>query len=197
MLAAAEPGLETNTGLIKYGDGATAWNSLPYAPINPNVSSNLVPAIDAVYNLGSPTHRWNELYLTGNTIYLGNMILSEQNGQFYVEGPGWELDVSLTMADRGADGSNWNNLTTMGVYTVNRNSWAGVTGAPYDCLIFVGVLQVSTTTNGVDTSITQQFFPGQQQAEVTTQFIRSSWNGVWTTWHKVVNNDQTVSGGEF
>jgi len=30
VLNLAEPGLETDTGRIKYGDGSTAWNSLPY-----------------------------------------------------------------------------------------------------------------------------------------------------------------------
>jgi len=31
VLADGEPGLETNTGKIKYGDGVTAWNGLPYS----------------------------------------------------------------------------------------------------------------------------------------------------------------------
>lgn len=31
ILAAGEPGLETDTGKIKYGDGVTAWNSLSHA----------------------------------------------------------------------------------------------------------------------------------------------------------------------
>jgi hypothetical protein len=31
ILAAGEPGLETDTGKIKYGDGATAWDDLPHA----------------------------------------------------------------------------------------------------------------------------------------------------------------------
>ena len=30
ILAAGEPGLELDTGKIKYGDGATAWTSLAY-----------------------------------------------------------------------------------------------------------------------------------------------------------------------
>jgi hypothetical protein len=30
-LAAGEPGLETDTRKIKYGDGSTAWNSLAYS----------------------------------------------------------------------------------------------------------------------------------------------------------------------
>lgn len=29
-LGAGEPALETDTGKVKYGDGSTAWNSLPY-----------------------------------------------------------------------------------------------------------------------------------------------------------------------
>lgn len=31
VLASGEPGLETDTGFMKMGDGVTAWNSLPYA----------------------------------------------------------------------------------------------------------------------------------------------------------------------
>lgn len=31
VLLLAEPGLETDTGKLKFGDGSTAWNSLAYA----------------------------------------------------------------------------------------------------------------------------------------------------------------------
>lgn len=34
-LAEGEPGLEIGTGKIKYGDGVTAWTSLPYASEGP------------------------------------------------------------------------------------------------------------------------------------------------------------------
>lgn len=34
VLAIGEPGLETDTQIVKYGDGVTAWNSLPYANLN-------------------------------------------------------------------------------------------------------------------------------------------------------------------
>jgi hypothetical protein len=39
VLSAGEPGLETNTRLIKYGDGVTSWNDLGYAAISATVSS--------------------------------------------------------------------------------------------------------------------------------------------------------------
>ena len=38
VLAAGEPGLETDTGKVKYGDGTTAWTSLAYAT-NPNAET--------------------------------------------------------------------------------------------------------------------------------------------------------------
>lgn len=34
VLALGEPGLETDTQIVKYGDGVTAWNSLPYSNLN-------------------------------------------------------------------------------------------------------------------------------------------------------------------
>lgn len=198
VLALAEPGLETDTQLIKYGDGATAWNSLPYAGASPIISGNLVPSADGVYNLGSEEYRWKDLYLTGNSIYLGNMTLSEVNGQFVAVGDGWDVNLSEgAMVNRGRDSNNWNEIYMMGVYIVNRNSWAGVTGAPLDCQVFVGTLEVLATTDGAASSISQVFLPSQQQADVTVQFNRSYWGNVWTAWYKVVNDSQTIAGGTF
>ena len=198
VLGLAEPGLETDTNLIKYGDGATAWNSLPYAGANvPEIAGNLIPTADGIYALGSPSRQWSELYLTGNSIYLGNIVLRDDNGQFKVESDGTTIDLSATLTDRGADSNNWDNLTQMGLYTVDRTSWSGVTGAPLDCLIFVGVLEVLRTTDGDNISITQCFMPGEQQADVTVQFTRSYWNGTWTAWNKTLNDNQILVGGSF
>lgn len=43
---------------------------------NLTVIGNLVPSSNSVYDLGSPSKRWKDLYLTGNTIYLGDTALS-------------------------------------------------------------------------------------------------------------------------
>lgn len=199
VLTLAEPGLETDTNRIKYGDGVTAWNSLAYwngFDVG-NVAGNLLPATDSTYTLGSPSRQWSELYLTGNSIYLGNIVLKDSNGSFVVESDGTTIDLSATLTDRGADSNNWDNLIQMGLYTVNRDSWSGVTGAPLDCLIFVGVLEVLRTTDGDNLSITQCFMPGEQQADVTTQFTRSYWNGEWTGWIKGLNDSQVLVGGSF
>jgi len=43
------------------------------------INSNLVPAANGIYNLGSESQQWLGLYLTGNTIYLGDIQL-KNNG---------------------------------------------------------------------------------------------------------------------
>ena len=99
------------------------------------------------------------------------------------------------VADRGAAPNNWNTMTQMGVYTVNRVSWSGTVGTPLDSQVYVGLLQV---TNSTDTAISQVFLPGTVDANnVKIQWNRSYWSGSWTDWVKIVNDSQVVTGGEF
>lgn len=41
-----------------------------------NIAGHLLPAANATYDLGSPTQRWNDLYVSNSSIYLGNVALS-------------------------------------------------------------------------------------------------------------------------
>jgi hypothetical protein len=47
-------------------------------------TGNLVPTANLAFSLGSPTNFWNELYLSGNSIYLGDVILKANNGNLRV-----------------------------------------------------------------------------------------------------------------
>jgi hypothetical protein len=40
------------------------------------VTTDLIPDVDGVYNLGSATKKWNDLYLNGTTIFLGDAEIS-------------------------------------------------------------------------------------------------------------------------
>lgn len=40
------------------------------------ITSNVVPAQDSVYDLGSPSLRWRDLYLSGNSFYIGSSKIS-------------------------------------------------------------------------------------------------------------------------
>lgn len=197
VLAPGEPGLETDTNLIKYGNGITAWRNLPYASVVPDaITTNLSPAEGETISLGSPEQPWTELYLTGNSIYLGNVVLSDSNGELAVNGTPIATADNV-LSNRGSDSINWNLITDMGLYTVNRVSWSGTIGTPLDSQVFVGTLEVLVSSTVTDTSITQNFYPGTQMSDAAVQFTRSNWNGTWTLWQKIVNTNQIVSGGEF
>lgn len=199
VLSAGEPGVETDTNLVKYGNGITAWNSLPYAgsTFDPeSIASNLLPVVNGVYDIGSPDLRFRDMYLTGNSLYIGNTVITSAGNTIAINGNVVAQNNNV-MTNRGPDSNNWNLITTMGFYLVNRTSWAGTVGTPLDSQVFVGTLEVTSTTADGETSITQAFFPGSAGTTSTIQFSRNNWNGTWTAWYKIVNSQQVVSGGEF
>lgn len=48
------------------------------------VNSSFLPAGNEVYDLGSPSHRWKDLYLSGNSLGLGTITLNEIDGALVV-----------------------------------------------------------------------------------------------------------------
>jgi hypothetical protein len=102
--------------------------------------------------------------------------------------------LANVMTDRGGDPSNWNTLTQMGIYAVNRTSWAGTTGTPLDSQVFVGVLEVMNSGN---TALSQVFYPGTVGDDVKVQWTRNYWSGVWTAWALMTNDGQVITGGDF
>ena len=52
-----------------------------------SVTSNVIPSSNNTYNLGSPQFQWKDLYVSNNTIYMGNVPLSiDANGALRVNG---------------------------------------------------------------------------------------------------------------
>jgi len=142
----------------------------------------------------------NNLIITGNAatdtatfavsdapVFSGNVTAN------YFVGDGSVL--AGVMADRGADLNNWDNMTQMGVYTVNRASWSGTTGTPLDSQVYVGLVEVKNSTN---TALAQVFYPGTvESGNVKIQWNRTYWSGSWSSWLKIVNDDQVVVGGSY
>jgi hypothetical protein len=93
ILAEGEPGLDTTNNILKIGNGTDTWTALPsiYDP-----STNIVPAVDNTYDLGSPTKQWRHVYTAGGSIYLDNIKLTNVNGKFVatkVVNPGEENEA--------------------------------------------------------------------------------------------------------
>ena len=49
-----------------------------------SISTNLIPDTDSGYDIGTDALRFRDLYLSGNSIYLGTMVLHESNGQLAI-----------------------------------------------------------------------------------------------------------------
>jgi hypothetical protein len=165
------------TGIVASGgsliDNGTSNVKIPSANANVTVSVNSTANV-AVFST-------TQLSVAGNVV-ANNFV---GNGQA----------LTGVLADRGGDSNNWNTLTEMGVYTVNRTSWSGTSGTPLDSQVFVGLLEV---VNSTDTAITQVFYPGTTEpGDQKIQWDRSKWNGTWTSWIKIVNDFQIVTGGDF
>ena len=59
------------------------------------VSEDITPSVTETYDLGSPTKRWNELYLAGSTINLGgSTISSDGTGTIQISANGATLPVN-------------------------------------------------------------------------------------------------------
>ena len=93
VLAEGEPGFDLTNNILKIGDGSSTWTGL--ASIY-DLGTNIVPAADNTYDLGSPTNQWRHVYTAGGSIYLDNIKLTNVNGKFVatkVVNPGEENEA--------------------------------------------------------------------------------------------------------
>ncbi len=82
-------------------------------------AGNLNPNANVTYNLGNSTNRWNALYLSGSTIYLGNAtITSNASGVVITNASGGSFTIGGTSAANGAAIVNGNSSV---VVTANSN----------------------------------------------------------------------------
>jgi hypothetical protein len=92
------------------------------------ITGNLIPAANVTYDLGSTTRFWNDLYLAGNSIYLGTIVIKDvganQIGFFQADG--------TTPATIDADNVDTTQIASgtsaMSVVSTNGNIRANVAG---------------------------------------------------------------------
>ena len=83
-------------------DGGTLNSPIFYGEVdgsligNTTVSGHFTPTANVTYNLGSDTKRWNDLYLSGNTIYLGSLELSENSNTLQISYAGANAETFAT-----------------------------------------------------------------------------------------------------
>jgi len=99
------------------------------------IDGDLLPNLDSTYDLGSPTKKWKELHLSGNTIYLGEISLVDQAGSFAVKDSNgapapFSLDANTT--NDLAEGGNNLYYTHERVTTLLDSAIGAGTGLSYN-----------------------------------------------------------------
>ena len=74
-----------------------------------DISQDILPRLDAQYDLGSSGRRWKDLYLSGTSIDLGGLVLTNNGGTLELDGTGVTSYTPTTPTD-------WNGTppTTVG-----------------------------------------------------------------------------------
>lgn len=89
------------------------------------VATSIVPDTDSAYDLGSPSLRFKHLYLSGNTVYLGNLLVKDSGGTFTVQdsnGTTQPIDLGAITTDDVAEGSTNLYFTTARADSDAKNS---------------------------------------------------------------------------
>lgn len=115
-------------------NGQTTTNSITVNGLY--TTGHILPNADITYDLGSPTYRFREIYLSGNSIDLGGTTISADNGVLLVDSkpvgsavgaPGEEADKDLAT---GAD-----NITLETPFEASATDSFGVAiSSLYDCM---------------------------------------------------------------
>jgi len=98
-----------------------------------NVSGNLIPSADVTYNIGSEDKQWKDLYLSGNTIYLGGATLRTNGSALEFTPAGSETAIDLSGdTDPASISSGTSNVrvTTNHVnVAINNNTVVSISGS--------------------------------------------------------------------
>jgi hypothetical protein len=123
-----------------------------------NLSTDVSPSLTEIYDLGAPTRRWKDLYLAGNSLYLGSAVIT-------ATGDTVNLPIGSTIGGLRVDESYFKTIAVSGqdsvvadegTDTLTLASGTGVsiaTDATTDTITFTnsGVTSVTGST-GISTS---------------------------------------------
>jgi|688.fasta_scaffold121980_1 hypothetical protein len=110
---------------------------------NAYISTSLIPSANVAYDLGSPTNRFRSLYLSGNTIDLGETIRVDSFGTWYFSSQGVTIQMGAIVPFSAPTANISGNINTGG----NIIAIGNVTGSYF--------LGNGSQLTGVITSVTK------------------------------------------
>lgn len=103
--------------------GGTA-NTIVFTSSNIHVKASIIPAADITYDLGSSVRRFNKLYLSGNTIYLGNATITSVGDDVIITNSGsFGVPVGTTDQRTSIQGAIRFNTTLSKFETYDGLAW--------------------------------------------------------------------------
>lgn len=130
------------TGNVGFTFESTSGNMA--VPGNVLISGNLEPSSNNTFSIGNTTNRFTNIWLSGNTIYLGNSIITEVSGNLLLINPAG-AQIAVTGNTTSSDLNLTGNVVANSIIA-NGNSTFGnltVTGA-----LSAGDITVSSIANG-------------------------------------------------
>ena len=113
--AAGEPIFTSDTKELFIGDGSTTGGVDLSTTKLGSISGDIIPDTDSTYDLGSPTKKFKDLHLSGNSIFLGaGLVLSNDGGTFAAkDSDNNPVVISLTSNNTGqlSEGTNLHYTT--------------------------------------------------------------------------------------
>jgi hypothetical protein len=91
------------------------------------IHGNIIPQANVTYNLGTPTLRWKDLYLAGNSIYLGNALITANATSLIMTNPagGQTVLAGATTTSSVAGNITGGNVLTGGFVSAVGNIITG------------------------------------------------------------------------
>ena len=112
------------------------------------VRGDLVPETNGQYSLGTLDNRWSDLFVGGNSIYLGRIILTESDGKLAVKDSNGLLIAQISLDGNTTDDLAEGSLNLYYTDTRVREAISATTGvAGYDSA--TGVFSIPSTTDHV------------------------------------------------
>lgn len=122
------------------------------------LSGNIIPLSDNTYDLGSATNRFKDLYLTGNSLILGNVTLKEEGG-------------GLQVVNSDTDEVVFTASNASGVTSV-----AGAIGDVTNVQLLAGIVQAQIDTDDVLESAGNLYFTQARARESLSQSSGITYN---------------------
>ena len=139
--------------------------SSSYANTSSNLSpvaQNLIPSVDSLYNLGSITNKWKDLYVSSGSIYIGDVVLTTSGSSIYantqpivtLNTASGQIQVQGLTASLSASFSNISSLANTASYVLNSvsSSFASTSSYAFNSNTATSATSASFSTNSVSAS---------------------------------------------